>query len=45
MVPISGGRDSSMVLYLAVMKFKMKVLAFNYDNGFFSEQAKKIWKF
>jgi N-acetyl sugar amidotransferase len=41
MVPISGGRDSSMVLYLAVKDFKLKTLAFNYDNGFFSEQAKK----
>lgn len=41
MVPISGGRDSSMVLYLAVKVFKLKTLAFNYDNGFFSEQAKK----
>jgi N-acetyl sugar amidotransferase len=41
MVPISGGRDSSMVLYLAAKKFNMKVLAFNYDNGFFSKQAKE----
>lgn len=40
MVPLSGGRDSSMVLYLATKVFKMKVLAFNYDNGFFSDQAK-----
>lgn len=41
MVPVSGGRDSSMVLYLAAKEFKLKTLAFNYDNGFFSEQAKK----
>lgn len=41
MVPLSGGRDSSMVLYLASKIFGMKVLAFNYDNGFFTDQARK----
>jgi N-acetyl sugar amidotransferase len=41
MVALSGGRDSSMVLYLAVKVFGLKTLAFHYANGFFSEQAKK----
>ena len=40
MVPLSGGRDSSMVLYLAVKVFGLRTLAFNYDNGFFTAQAK-----
>jgi N-acetyl sugar amidotransferase len=41
MVALSGGRDSSMVLYLAVKVFGLKTLAFHYANGFFSEQAKR----
>lgn len=39
-VPISGGRDSSMVLYMAVKIFKLKTLALTYDNGFASAQAR-----
>lgn len=40
MVPLSGGRDSSMVLYLAIKVFGLRTLAFSYDNGFLSRQAK-----
>jgi hypothetical protein len=38
-VPLSGGRDSSFILYLARVVYDMKVLAVNYDNEFRSEQA------
>mgnify|MGYP000630771079 CR=1 FL=1 len=40
-VPISGGRDSTYVLYKMKEKYKMNVLAFNYDNGFVSQQARE----
>ena len=33
-VPISGGRDSTYVLYLAKRRLNMNVLAVNYDNEF-----------
>ena len=39
-VPVSGGRDSTFTLYELVEVYDMKVLAYNYDNGFVSEQAK-----
>ena len=39
MVPISGGKDSSYVLYTLVKKYKMNVLTFNHDHGFQSRQA------
>lgn len=38
-VPLSGGRDSTFVLYVAKAIYNMKVLAVNYDNGFRAEQA------
>lgn len=38
-VPISGGRDSSFVLYTAVAEYGLRVLAVNYDNEFRVEQA------
>jgi tRNA(Ile)-lysidine synthase TilS/MesJ len=43
LVPWSGGRDSTYVLYnyKMVRGYKLKVLAFNYDNGFTSDQAKE----
>lgn len=41
LVPISGGRDSAFVLYQMKNKFKMNVLAYNYDNGFVSSVAKE----
>jgi len=39
LVPLSGGKDSAYVLYLAVKKYHLKVLTFTYDNGFISELA------
>ena len=38
-VPLSGGRDSSYVLYLAKAIFNMKVLAVTYDNEYKSDQS------
>lgn len=38
-VPLSGGRDSSFVLYFAKVRYNMNPLAVNYDNGFRAEQA------
>lgn len=40
-VPISGGRDSSFVLYQIVTKYNLNALVFNYDNGFATDQAKQ----
>ena len=39
-IAVSGGRDSTFTLYELVEAYDMKVLAYNYDNGFVSEQAK-----
>jgi len=39
-VAVSGGRDSTFTLYELVEAYDMRVLAYNYDNGFVSEQAK-----
>ena len=39
-VAVSGGRDSTFLLYELIEAYDMKVLAYNYDNGFVSEQAK-----
>ena len=41
MVPVSGGKDSMYVLYVCSKIYNMKVLAFNYDNGFQSPGAVK----
>ena len=41
LVPLSGGKDSTYVLYLATKKYKCKTLCYNFDNGFQSEIAKK----
>ena len=38
-VPISGGRDSTYVLYLARTMLNLKVLAVHYDNEFKTDQA------
>lgn len=38
-VPLSGGKDSSYVLYHAVKKMELRVLAVNYNSGFQSAQA------
>jgi hypothetical protein len=40
LVLVSGGRDSSFVLYKVCKEFGMRTLALNYDSGFASEQAK-----
>jgi len=40
-VPVSGGKDSSFVLYSAVEEYKMRALALNYLSGFTSDQAKQ----
>ena len=40
LVPISGGKDSTYVLYLAVKKYKLNVLTYTFDNGFMSDLAK-----
>ena len=40
-VPLSGGRDSSYVLYLAKDVYKLNVLAVNYNNEFQTDCAKK----
>jgi tRNA(Ile)-lysidine synthase TilS/MesJ len=41
LVPISGGKDSIYVLYLAVKKYGLKVLTYTFDNGFMCELAIK----
>jgi hypothetical protein len=38
-VPMSGGRDSTFVLYVARAIYDLKVLAVNYDNEFRNPQA------
>ena len=38
-VPLSGGRDSSYVLYVVAVEYGMKVLAISYDNEFRHDQA------
>ena len=38
-VPLSGGRDSTFVLYAAKALYDLKVLAVSYDNEFRIEQA------
>lgn len=38
-VPASGGRDSTYLLYLAKNIYNLKVLAVNYDNEFATDQA------
>jgi hypothetical protein len=38
-VSLSGGRDSSYLLYYLVKKLNLKVLAYSVDNGFIPEQT------
>jgi N-acetyl sugar amidotransferase len=40
-VPLSGGKDSTYVLYMCRKGYGMNVLAVNFDNGFQSSSAKK----
>lgn len=37
----SGGKDSTSALYYMVKKYRMKVLAFTFDNGFETDEALK----
>jgi hypothetical protein len=39
LVPLSGGKDSTYILYLAAKVYNLKVLAMTYDNGLFSQTA------
>jgi glucosamine--fructose-6-phosphate aminotransferase (isomerizing) len=39
LVPLSGGKDSTYILHLAVNVYKLKVLAMTYDNGLFGQLA------
>ena len=39
LVPLSGGKDSTYILHLAVNVYKLKVLAITYDNGLLSDIA------
>lgn len=39
-VPLSGGKDSSYILYYAVRKLGLKPLAMHFDNGFVTPMAK-----
>jgi len=43
-VPLSGGRDSTYVLYLAKRFYNLKVLAVNYDNEFRTDIAQRNMK-
>ncbi|HPI91976.1 MAG TPA: hypothetical protein PLT09_06905 [Deltaproteobacteria bacterium] len=36
----SGGKDSTYTLMMLVQKYRLKVMAYTFDNGFISEQAK-----
>ena len=40
LVPLSGGRDSTYTLYQLVHKYGLRVLAYNYDNGFVEDIAR-----
>jgi 3'-phosphoadenosine 5'-phosphosulfate sulfotransferase (PAPS reductase)/FAD synthetase len=40
LVPLSGGKDSTYVLYLLAEKFNMRCLSITFDHGFMSDQAK-----
>jgi hypothetical protein len=41
LVPLSGGKDSTYILWLATKIYKLNVLAFTYDNGFLTDLARK----
>ncbi len=40
LVPFSGGKDSTYVLYLARKRYRLRCLAVTYDNGFLSDYAR-----
>jgi len=39
LVPLSGGKDSTYMLYLAAVRYRLRVLAMTYDNGLLSSVA------
>jgi 7-cyano-7-deazaguanine synthase in queuosine biosynthesis len=39
-IPLSGGKDSTYILYYAVKKAKLKAIVVNYDSGFQTRTAK-----
>ena len=41
LVAYSGGKDSTYTMYQLTNKYKLNVLAFTFDNGFISEQARE----
>ena len=41
LLPLSGGKDSTYMLYLAAKKYGLRVLAMTYDNGLLSPLALK----
>jgi hypothetical protein len=41
LVPLSGGKDSTYVLYLCTKRFNLRCLAVTWDNGFLSEFARR----
>ncbi|MFC2112817.1 hypothetical protein ACFLTA_06060 [Bacteroidota bacterium] len=41
LVPLSGGKDSTYVLYLCSKIYKLNCLAVSFNNGYLSEPAKK----
>jgi tRNA(Ile)-lysidine synthase TilS/MesJ len=41
LVPLSGGKDSTYVLYLATKKYNLKVMTYTFDNGLMSDLAKE----
>jgi hypothetical protein len=41
LVPLSGGKDSSYVVYLCRREFNLKCLAVTFDNGFLSDHARQ----
>lgn len=44
LVPVSGGMDSTYVLYLCKKVYNLRIFALNFDNGFQSEFAKENLK-
>ena len=40
LVPLSGGKDSTYILYLCKKKYNLKCLAVTFENGFLSDHAR-----
>lgn len=41
LVPLSGGKDSTYVLYLATKVYGLRVLAYTFNNGFLTDLARR----